>query len=164
LLEQANGHGRADSVRHVVCADHHDGEIRFRDLLQNHVDLALQVATLCTRPRDDRKPDSAAGHGDEPRCKQGARRLVRVVDAEAGRARVADEYELDRLRPAPPVDTVGLGWLDRGHADRAAGELGLGHEQAGQRTGDDTEAAAAIGGGDSDPARPPRLPHRLSFP
>ncbi len=166
LLEPAHGLGQVadrsggtDPVGDVVGADQQHRDVRLDG--QCPVELPGQVggagADLGERAQVDPPVGALRGAAGQQR----AGRLLDPLHAVAGRARVAEQHDLDR--GTGPAAAVPAGRVGRRHvaglADGVPGELRLGPQDAVEGAAEHGEAAPAVRRGGGELACCPGLPH-----
>ncbi len=153
---------RPHRVRDVVRADHDDGDVRAYG--EDAIDLCGEVGAARPHDRDVGEQHGSAGRGGEVAGQRPARSGRRVVGAEPGGARVAEDREAQGgaaryVGARREVAAVGVRRHRGARADLPARLPGLQDQHAdarpGERRAHAEEAAAALRGDDRD------LPHPL---
>ena len=146
LGEEADRRRRQHGVGDVVRTDQDDRHVGIGE--QRLGDLLAQIARLGADCGELAQVHPSVGALGDAGAKPGSRGLLDAVDAVAGRARVAQQGDLDRRRgstpPVPPGRVRHAAPV--GRADRPARELCLGSEYAVEGRAQHREAAAPVSG------------------
>ena len=148
LVEKPDRRRGPNPMGDVVGAHHDHREIGAN---VGSLDLVGQVAGLSADLGHDRDLDGPFSDLGEAGSQQCARSLVRGIDADADRRRVAEQNHGDRVARILAVATIGPWWVLYGRTDGSSGQACLEAEQAVQPGAGQADAAAAIGGRRCDP-------------
>lgn len=167
-LEVPHGDGLVDAMGHVVSPDEEHRGVRPGHGVEDVGDLEVEVLGDGTDHRPVGEPHGAPSEGGDPARQDGADGLLAVCGAEARRAAVTEDYQLEGPAGSGAVDPVVRRRRLDDLPDRAPGQDGLRLDEPVAEDPEGADAghaeATAVGGCLRDPPRSPRPSHRPPHP